>query len=562
MKTKTIILSLALALMAQITTAQHFGWAKQLGGTNDEYAYSIAIDAAGNLYSIGAFQGTTDFDPGAGTFNLTSANDYDIYLSKLDASGNFVWAKQLGGTGSDWGIAISIDALGNIYTTGIFEGTADFDPGPGTVNLTSTGGRSLFISKLDASGNFVWAKQTRGNAEGNFIRTDASGNVYTSGNFQGTTDFDPGAGTVNLTSAGGRDAFVCKLDASGNFVWAKHLGGSGDDVSESLAIDASGNCLITGYFSNKADFDPAPGTTSFLTAVAGDIYITKLDASGNFVWAKQLGGSGLDWGNSIVLDASGNIYTTGFFQKTADFDPGVGTANLTAAAESSGIFVSKLNASGDFVWAKKLGGTGSDGGNAIALDASGNVYTTGSFTQTADFDPGAGTVNLTSAGAGDVFISKLDASGNFVWATQLGGTLYDLAKYLAVDASGNVYTTGTFGSTVDFDPGSNTFNLTTVGGIDAFVHKLSQTNTGLTKNSLEHEILLYPNPSNGQLQIVFSKELNNAEVTVRNVLGLEISSESYTSANSINLALEGCSGMYFIEISSQGKKATYKIVKE
>lgn len=562
MKTTTILLSLALAVMAQVAKAQHFGWAKQLGGTNDEYAYSIAIDATRNLYSIGSFQGTTDFDPAAGTFNLTSAGDYDIYLSKLDASGNFVWAKQLGGTGSDWGIAISIDALGNIYTSGIFEGTADFDPGPGTVNLTSTSGRSLFISKLDASGNFVWAKQSSGNAEGNYIRTDASGNVYTSGYFQGTTDFDPGAGTVNLTSAGGRDAFICKLDASGNFVWAKHLGGSGDDVSESFAIDASGNILITGYFSGKADFDPAPSTVNFLTAAEGDIYITKLDASGNFVWAKQLGGPDLDWGNSIALDASGNIYTTGFFQKTADFDPGAGTANLTAAVESSGIFVSKLDASGNFVWAKQLGGTGSDGGNAIAVDASENVYTAGTFSQTADFDPGAGTVNLTSAGKGDAFISKLDASGDFVWAKQLGGTLYDQAKYLVVDASGNVYTTGIFGSTVDFDPGSNTFNLTSAGGLDAFVHKLSGTSTGLSKNFLEHDILLYPNPTNGQVQIAFSNEVNNAQVTVRNVLGLEISRKSYSSTYSIHFALEGYAGIYFIEISSEGKKAMYKVVKE
>jgi Beta-propeller repeat len=146
---------------------------------------------------------------------------------------NFSWAKSIGGTGGDTGNSIAVDALGNVYTTGIFINTVDFDPGAGVFNLTSVGGSNIFVSKLDASGNFVWAKSTgSGNGISNSIAVDASGSVYTTGSFNGTVDFDPGVGVFNLTSAGSdADIFVSKLDASGNFVWAKSVGAAGGSDS-------------------------------------------------------------------------------------------------------------------------------------------------------------------------------------------------------------------------------------------------------------------------------------------------------------------------------------------
>lgn len=562
MKIKTILLSLILLVGTQVLKAQQFEWAKQIGGTNDEYTYAITKDASGNLYTTGAFKGTVDFNPGIGAFNMTSAGEYDIFIFKLDASGNFVWAKQLGGPDSDWGLDITIDATGNIYTTGIFADTADFDPGVGNYELiVKTGGVNLFISKLDASGNFVWAKQSEGNAQGSSIRTDGAGNVYTTGPFQFTTDFDPGAGTFNLTSSGGRDGFICKLDAMGNFVWAKQIGGTLDDVADELTIDGAGNVLTVGYFSGTVDFDPGAGTNHTLTALGGDIFISKLDATGNFVWAKQLGGSDLDWGYSVATDASGNVYTTGYFQKKADFDPGTGTFYLDAVA--SDVFISKLDAMGNFVWAKQLGGSEEYcWGKSIITDASGNIYTTGAFAGTADFDPGASSMNLTSMGDYDAFISKLDAMGNFVWAKQAGGTLFDQGVSLAIDGSGSVYTVGDFKGASDFDPGAGTFNLASTGGWDAFVLKLSGTNVGLRKNALEHEVVVYPNPTSAQLQVVFSNKLSQVQITVRNVLGQEINRKYYSSPNTIDLALDGYAGIYFIEVSSEGKKATFKVIKE
>ncbi|MBD2705100.1 SBBP repeat-containing protein [Spirosoma sp. BT702] len=459
--------------------AQNYVWAKRMGGAEFASGISVAVDGSGNAYTTGSFAGTVDFDPGAGVANLTSAGNFDIFVSKLDASGNFVWAKQMGSTGPDQGSSIKVDASGNVYTTGSFSGTVDFNPGSGTANLTAADVSDIFVSKLDASGNFVWAKAMggSGNDVGNSIAVDGSGNVYTTGSFAGTADFDPGAGVYSLSTVGSADIFVSKLNASGNFIWAKAMGGSNYDVSNSVAVDGSGNVYTTGSFAGTADFDPGSGVVNLTSpgTFTDNIFVSKLDVSGNFVWAKQMGGSTQDKGRSIAVDGSGNIYTTGSFIGTADFDPGSGVVNLTSVTSAPDIFVSKLDASGNFVWAKAMGGSSLEVGNSIAVDGSGNVYTTGGFQGTVDFDPGSGVVNLVSEGPA-IFVSKLDATGSFVSARRMGGSTNDAAQgySIAIDGLGTIYTTGYFSGTVDFDPGSGTANLTSTGTQEIFVSKLSQ----------------------------------------------------------------------------------------
>ncbi|MEP7230897.1 MAG: SBBP repeat-containing protein [Ginsengibacter sp.] len=492
-KLHAITLLWILAFLSNHANSQNFVWAKQMGGTDYDHSRSMAVDAAGNVYTTGEFRGTADFDPGAGIFNLSSPAHYDIFVSKSDASGNFIWAVQMGGSTDDMAYSIAVDGGGNVYTTGIFSGTADFDPGAGIFTMTSGGAYAIFVSKLDAAGNFVWAKKLGGTSnydQARSIAADASGNVYIAGDFYGTTDFDPGPAIFNLTSGYdlSPDVFISKLDASGNFVWANQLGGISNDDAYAVTVDASGNVYTTGNFYGTADFDPGPGIFN-MTPIDDanyknyDIFISKLDASGNFVWAKQLGGPHVtgsslnDFGYSIAVDAGGNVYTTGYFPGTADFDPDTGVYNLTSAGATD-IFVSKLDPSGNFLWAKQMGGTLVDEAYAITTDASGNVYTTGYFFGTADFDPGSGTYVLSSAGGtadAVIFVSKLDASGNFLWARQMSGASYGYALSIAVDATGSVYTTGYFGGTADFDPGAGMYNLASAGVDDIFISKLSNS---------------------------------------------------------------------------------------
>ncbi|MCH8330930.1 MAG: SBBP repeat-containing protein, partial [Bacteroidetes bacterium] len=375
----------------------------------------------------------------------------------------------------------------------VFEGTVDFDPGADTAYLTPVGGRDFFVLKLDASGNFVWAKRMGGIGpdESNSITIDGSGNLYIAGTFQDTVDFDPGVGTSDLVSAGGGDIYIQKLDVAGNLMWVKQTGGLGVDDVNSITVDASEMIYITGSFMGTVDFDPGPGIVNLTASGDIDIFIQKLDSSGNFIWARQMGGGihSENQGRSITVDASENVYTTGLFTETVDFDPGPNTFFLTSMNPNTwidAIFIQKLDSSGNFIWANQIYGNTEVSVESNTTDASGNVYTIGWFMGNAYVDPSDATVRLTSTGSKDIFIQKLDPSGNLLWAKRIGGTEDDYPGSITKDASGNLYTTGTFRSTVDFDPGSGTANLVSVGTTDIFILKLSpciETNTTITTSA-------------------------------------------------------------------------------
>lgn len=558
------ILFLSLTLS---TTAQNpqLVWAKQFGGTQNESGNSIAVDASGNVYTGGAFEGTVDFDPGTTSNILTSSGGVDAFITKMDATGNFLWAKRIGGANDETNFFLDMDSAGNIYAVGNFEGTVDFDPGSGVYNLTSAD-LDIFILKLDSSGSFVWAKQIQGPSIDQVfsIGVDNSGNVHALGTFEGTTDFDPSSNVFNLVSAGNSDMFICKLDASGNFTWAKQFEGPFIELGFSIAVDATGNVYSTGVFSGTVDFDPGTAAYSLSTSAPsdGDVFVSKLDASGSFVWAKQMGGAtaaAVDLAIDIFVDASQNIYTTGYFTGTADFDPGSSTHTLTSSGMED-VFVSKLDPVGGFLWAKSFGGNGTDSGISISLNSSGNIYTTGTFVQTVDFDPGTGNQQLTSAGNSDIFISKLDNAGNFLSANQIGGTGIDGGGLIAIDGMNHVYLAGGFENTVDFDPASGTFDLTSEGMIDAFVLKLND-NLGIAENSFDHKIQLYPNPFSNVLNIT-SKTSEIDQIQVYDLLGRKVL-EQKPEEMKVALDMEKVvPGMYVVKITSEGKTISHKIVKE
>lgn len=417
-------------------------WVKQVGGINNDESSSLKVDANGNVYIIGFFRDTVDFDPDiAIQQNLASVGGTDIFIQKLDSNGNLVWVKQMGGTSFNRGLSIALDLSGNLYATGYFIGTVDFDPNPTTQNLvTSLGSQDFFIQKLDVNGNLVWVKQIGGSDSdvANAIATDKDGNVYTTGYFRGTADFDPSGSVFNLTSVSSDpDIFVHKLDSNGNFVWAKGMGGNGDEKGNAITVDQHGAIYTTGYFRRTVDFDPGAG--SFLltapTIQQANIFIQKLENNGNFVWAKQMGSNGEDIAFSITTDNESNVYATGHFERTVDFDPGVGTFNLTSNGVED-IFIQKLDSSGNFVWARNIGGASSDYGNSIAVDMCENIYTTGFYKLTVDFDfDTIGVQTQVSSGSEDIYVLKLKAINNFLTGVDVQ-TACDSYTWI----NGNVYT--------------------------------------------------------------------------------------------------------------------------
>jgi hypothetical protein len=466
--------------LAKYDASGNYIWAKGMGGTGTggNRGTSLCLDGSGNVLLTGFFNGTADFDPGVGVANLTSVGYTDIFLAKYDASGNYIWAKGMGGTGTggNRGTSLCLDGSGNVLLTGFFIGTADFDPGAGTANLTSAGNTEIFLAKYNASGNYVWAKSMGGTGQdaGTSVALDGSGNVLLTGYFSSTADLDPGAGTVNLTSPGNNDMFLSKYDASGNYVWAKGIGGTSGDRAASLVLDGSGNVLLTGYFGGTVDFDPGAGTANLTSQGNDEIFFAKYNVSGDYVWAKSIAGTGYDQGVFLTLDGSGNVLLTGFFNGTVDFDPGAGTANLTSVGIND-IFLAKYDASGNYLWAKGMGGTGNDAGVSLALDGTGNVYVAGVFINTVDFDPGVGTSNRNSGfnTINGSVAGYTSATGEYVNAGVLNSTSPTniASQGITRDVSGNVYVTGNFSGTVDFDPGAGTATLTSAGGSDIFLAK-------------------------------------------------------------------------------------------
>ena len=416
---KSIILCIAVLFMTSaVLTAQvpQWQWAKQAGGSGWDESCSISVSANGNSYVTGSFSGTATF----GADTLTSiVGGHDIFVAKFDADGNWQWAKQAVGAGADYdyGNGISLDADGNSYVTGYFEGTATF----GTTTITSSGDDDVFVAKIDADGNWQWAKQAGGSKDDRCygISVDADGNSYVTGGFKATAYF----GAFTLTSSGtyNVDIFVAKLDTDGNWQWAKQAVGAEFVTSrgQGISVSANGNSYVTGYFMGTATFGTTTLTSSGTYDV--DVFVAKIDTDGNWLWAKQAGGSNNDRGYAISVSANGNSYVTGFFSGTATF----GTTTLTSIGGDD-VFVAKFDTDGNWQWVKQAGGTDWETGYGISVDANGNSYVTGYFYDIAVF--GADTLTSTGSSDQDIFVGKMDADGNWQWQNRLAEVVLMKAK--------------------------------------------------------------------------------------------------------------------------------------
>lgn len=387
-----------------------------IGGGGTEEVRGLTLDRSGNSYLTGYFTGTVDFDPGDGVTSLTTLGGNDVFILKLSSDGGFLWVKRLGGTLSEAGASIVIDKDGNVITTGNFAGTVDFNPGAEVANLTSAGlSDDVFISKLDSSGNYLWAKSIGDTAQdvGQGASFDSSGNIYSFGRFNKSVDFNPGGQGGLLTADGSNtDMFISKFAPAGTFLWAKRIGGTGADGAAFNAFDSDGNIVVAGYFNGTVDFDPGERVETLTAIVSSEMFIAKFAPTGNYLWAKRIGGTGADRGLNIAVDSSGNIYSTGKFTGTVDFNPGGQAGVLTSDSNSDDVFISKYTPSGSFLWAKRIGGAGADRGLNIAVDSSGNVYSAGYFSgPSVDFNPGEEIANFANLGGNDIYILKLNATG-------------------------------------------------------------------------------------------------------------------------------------------------------
>ncbi|MBK9249556.1 MAG: SBBP repeat-containing protein [Ignavibacteria bacterium] len=559
--------------VARYDTSGNYTWAFKIG-VSGARGIAIGLDAASNVFITGFYSGTVDFNPGAGTNNLTSSAR-DIFCAKYDPSGTYLFAFGLGGSSDNFteerGICLTLDASDNLYIGGKFLGNVDFNPGSGVnnvlnpnntnhdtlsngfhakysnageyINAKSIGGISMFppsefisqhvvddygnvyltgsfttyldvdpsvnearfdatsyndhdifFCKYSPTGVLIWGKKIGGTAsdQGMAITIDNSGKIVLAGIFEGTVDFDPNAGSLPLTSAGGDDMFIAKYDTNGTIIWAKRVGGTSKDTPNDITIDSDNNILLSGNFLGTADFNPNPSVTNNLTSVgASDIVLAKFTSNGDYVWAHRFGGTLTDESRSLKTDAANNIYFCGYFSGTnVDFDPGAGTTLLTSTNSNDDAFFAKFDAAGAFQWVKHITGSNTDRMLSIALDGSSNIITLGTYQSGTDLDPGVGVVGGTTGSSSEasIVLAKYNNNGDFQWADIFNRGINGQGTSLTVDSDDNIYMATHFGQfanpTVDFNPGSGVNNITTNGSADIVIGKYSPSGAYIWAKSI------------------------------------------------------------------------------
>lgn len=374
-------------------------WARSVGGINLDAAYGCCIDANNNIIVTGDFS-SPSITFGTTTLTNTSTS-FDIFVVKYDTNGNVIWAKGAGGTSSDVGKSCYADANSNIIVAGTFS-SPSFTLGTNTLTNANTGTTDIFITKYDSNGNVIWAKSS-GGASNDYVyscKTDASNNIVIAGHFNSSAIIF-GTNFLTNTNSGTADIFIAKYDTNGNVLWAKKEGGTNPDFGISCSIDPSRNIITTGYF-NSPTITFGVTTLTNTTSGVQNFYIVKYDSAGNVLWAKNAGGPGHE-GSSCTTDASGNIVAIGIYGSSIT----LGTTTLTSSGLYD-VFIVKYDPLGNVLWAKKVGGTGTDYGFNCATDPNGNIVATGHFTSSS---MALGTTTLTNAGPGgvtDMFVFKLD----------------------------------------------------------------------------------------------------------------------------------------------------------
>lgn len=543
--------------------AQNLQWTKSFGSKNSDFGIAMATDAKGNVYTTGSFDGMTDFDPGPGSFPINVNGNTDIFIHKMDAEGNLLWVKTYGGDRAEGGYAISVDEAENIYVTGYYSGTINFDPPSTQYEFSEPGNGNMFVLKLDTNGNTLWARSIGGpkGETGYSIALDDTGNIYTTGWFNETVDFDPGMETFSLTSNGKADVYVQKLDNNGNFIWAKSFGGIESDYGYSVRVDANGNIYTTGNFLETVDFDPSENVFNVTCIGQDDSFVQKLDADGNFLWVRVMDGSAGVYSLSMDVDDIGNVVTTGAFRDVADFNPGTGVDNHTSHGLND-IFIQKLNADGQHTWTKSIGSKGRDVGIYVHCDRFGNIYTTGAFSETVDFDASGAVANLTSNGQSDIFIQKMDAEGNFLWAHAFGSINGEDGYSIVSDEIGNILLLATFQETVDFKVGTSSTSLTSNGNYDVVVMKLNEIVSGISDDPKSVFLTAYPNPAFDVLNVSFEKSETAADLTLTDAHGKIIFTKHIENSSQEQININGIPGIYFLHVKTKDSRSVIKVVKK
>lgn len=443
-------------------------------GSSADAVNAIAYDMEGNVLVTGNFEGSSGFTNEEDTMVINTNGGADVFIAKYNPSGQIIWVRSVGGSFEDDGVDITTDEMGNVYVTGFFRSLVDFstDGNPHILDASSIfDGSDVFVMKYNPDGDMVWVHQFGDdfNDEPSGVEIGPDGNLYVSGLFRGEVNFntDGGEDIINATGASS-DIFLAKFTTDAGLVWVKRIGGTGQETPHSMAVDLNNNVFLTGIFTGATNLDPS-GQDGVFQGQSYDGFVASYDTLGELSWAHGFGGSSFDFSHGVAVDDEGSAFIVGNFIGTIDMDSGEGEQLITSGANSD-VFLAKYSSTGESLWAFSFGGTNSDEGRGVTTDALGNVYITGAFAATADFDPSENTADVTSNGFFDVFVAKYSGGGEYVWAFEAGGPQSCYGNTVTHNGGNKLWLGGYFSGPADFDPlGENGFLEPENGGIDGFL---------------------------------------------------------------------------------------------
>ena len=373
-------------------------------------AYScFAFDPAGYLFNAETFVDPVDVDPGPGVQTMVPAGNKDVYIQQFDTSGSLQWARQLSSPNLVDRIFLAHDGSGGVWAYMRFFDSLDVDPGPGADFLQPVGSSvNNALLHFDANGDVVGVGRT-GYLNYCNMHVASNGDVLISGGISDTTDVDPGPGVQLLWPDGPAAIVLLRIDPQGNLIWARKIDESGSNYINWITTDAAGNAYSVGWFEDPLDMDPGPGVSTITPAGQGDAFIWKLDPQGDLAAAYAFGGTDNEEPFAIEVGASGDLYVVGYFQGTTDLDPGPGVQAATSQGSYDGFFL-HLSPTGQYYSSGTIGGTAADHLGMLRLDAMENVFMGGGFRETADIDPGMGTLSASAVGQRDALILRLNAN--------------------------------------------------------------------------------------------------------------------------------------------------------
>ncbi|MEO6148956.1 MAG: gliding motility-associated C-terminal domain-containing protein [Mucilaginibacter sp.] len=508
-------------------------WVNGIGGPNSDCSSSaVKTDGQNNVYVTGRYTQTVDFDPSPGVYNLTAnAGSTDVYVAKYSTTGNLIWAVSIGGNSNDIPNSLTVDKEGNPIISGQYNSPDfDADPGSGSNILSSMGGFDAFVIKLNTNGSFMWAKSIGG------VGNDYGGRVSvdSQGNMVSTIRFQS---TVNVdgsvfTSQGNTNGLAIKYSPLGNLIWAIDLSDTADCLVGYGDFDHEDNFVMCGTFTGSVNFNPL-GPASLLDGNGNASFVAKYTPNGLLIWVKPIYGDVLNDNNNLCINSKNDIFLTGPFAAPLTFD------STTIQSSSIALYLAKYSSAGEFKDVKVIRGNSSTIFNyGIVSSSDDKIYLSGYFTGTIDFNPSSQTNNTTFHGKTDFFLAKYDENLNYKLAFGGGSTdcFVNVGRNVAIDNNNDVIFTGSFCSTVNFSPSDCRTRLLTAQGVsDTYLAKYPQNEA-----SRQGAITALSIPQQLKTPAI---DQQNLKITVTVPAGANITALVPKISHTLNLALSPGSGI-------------------